>query len=53
MSDRIESYPTEESRCVIAEFVGHPGVRRFVCRDRKKQHHHVDDELGNQLFGAQ
>ena len=53
MSDRIESYSTKESRSVITEFVGHPGVRCFVCRDREKQHHHVDNELGNQLFDAQ
>ena len=53
MSDRIQGDATKQACRIVAKFVRHPGVRRFVCRDRKKQHHHVDNEIGNQLFCAQ
>src|SRR6185437_1352482 len=51
MGNWIQRDASQQTRGVIAKSVGHPGVRRFVCRNGKHQNDHVNQELWDYFCG--
>ena|SRR6188508_3222717 len=45
MSYGIERHAAKHVRRIVAELIGHPRVARFMGRDRKQQHDHINDQV--------